>query len=31
MTAFQWLIPLAVVLLVGSLFWIGRQVNTAQV
>jgi hypothetical protein len=31
MTAFQWLIPLAVVLLVGSLFWIGRQVNPAQV
>lgn len=29
MTAFQWLIPLAVVLLVGSLLWVGRQVNPA--
>ena len=31
MTAFQWLIPLAVVLLLGSLLWIGRQVNPAVV
>lgn len=31
MTAFQWLIPFAVVLLVGSLLWVGRQVDPAVV
>jgi hypothetical protein len=31
MTAFQWLIPAAVVLLVGSLLWVGRKVNPAMV
>ncbi|NHN57953.1 MULTISPECIES: hypothetical protein [Halorussus] len=29
LTAFEWLIPSAVVLLVGSLLWIGRQVEPA--
>ena len=27
LTAFQWLLPVAVVLLVGSLLWVGRKVN----
>jgi hypothetical protein len=31
MTVFQWLIPLAVVLLLASLLWVGRQVNPAMV
>jgi len=31
MTVFQWLLPAAVVLLVGSLLWIGRQVDPALV
>jgi len=31
MTVFQWLIPAAVVLLLGSLLWVGRQVNPAMV
>ncbi|WP_134669311.1 hypothetical protein [Halorussus marinus] len=30
-TVFQWLVPAAVVLLVGSLLWVGRQVNPALV
>lgn len=31
LTAFQWLVPAAVVLLVGSLLWIGRQVDPTLV
>ena len=31
LTVFQWLIPAAVVLLVGSLLWVGRQVDPALV
>ncbi|WP_135851524.1 hypothetical protein [Halorussus salinus] len=31
LTVFQWLIPLAVVLLVGSLLWVGRTVDPALV
>jgi len=27
MTVFQWLLPMAVVLLLGSLLWVGRQVD----
>ncbi|WP_137283520.1 hypothetical protein [Halorussus salinisoli] len=31
LTVFQWLIPAAVVLLVGSLLWVGRRVDPASV
>ncbi|MFC7080790.1 hypothetical protein [Halorussus caseinilyticus] len=31
LTAFQWLIPVAVVLLVGSLLWVARSVDPAAV
>lgn len=31
LTAFQWLLPVAVLLLVGSLLWVGRQVDPAAV
>ncbi|WP_135825582.1 hypothetical protein [Halorussus ruber] len=31
LTVFEWLIPAAVVLLVGSLLWVGRQVDPALV
>jgi hypothetical protein len=31
LTAFQWLIPVAVVLLVGTLLWVGRKVDRTAV